>query len=439
MTEVQKRLMELMDDIEMICRELNLSYVLFGRTAILAKKAGKFIDEQYDFDIMMPLAHAAALMKYTEDNLSESRAVESWYDNPGLKQMIFRFVDKKSTLWDDVAGHYYTKPGVAVTIFVTRTQTFNGRVFGAERYVMAKNNDGGKLPYSVFQLKKMEKAFKEDPEQAAILFDEPNIKEIVHNTGGLRWGYLRSLYMSDKAMVRWLLNKNLSGGKNDGSINYYMTRGGGWHELPEDLFEDPEIITFEGRSLRNSSKYKEFMEKLYGENWDDLGIMQYAESGRIRVIDDCDLPYKEFVRAIKKRGKPLKTMMDEMTAFNVWKNRVFYEREGKVNHTFARVRRSVDRIDVWYKLRGKRKELKQAAEKKDIGKLRNILREYMGKTNFYYQQGIGFMIDDELFSYARMIWEADGKKDYGDAVYDLVPDLYKKESVEDYLRKKGAL
>ena len=198
-----------MDDIDRICRECNLRYVLFGRTAILAKNAGKFIDNQYDFDIIMPLADAMALKKYTEENLKETRAVESWYDNPSLKQMIFRFVDRQSTLWDDVAGHYYSKPGIAVTIFVTRTQTFSGRVFGAERYVMAKNNNGGKLPYSVFQLKKMEKAVREDPEKAARDFNEPHIKKIVHNTGGLRWGYLRSLFMSDEKILRWVMEKNL--------------------------------------------------------------------------------------------------------------------------------------------------------------------------------------------------------------------------------------
>ena len=49
------------------------------------------------------------------------------------------------------------------------------------------------------------------------------------------------------------------------------------------------------------------------------------------------------------------------------------------------------------------------------------------------------MIDDELFSYAKMIWESEGKGDYADKVYELVPDLYKKESVEDYLKQKGVL
>ncbi len=439
MTDVQKRLMELMDDIEKICRKCNLHYVLFGRTAILAKNAGKFVDDQYDFDIMMPLAHAMVLKNYTEKNLKKTRAVESWYDNPCLKQMIFRFVDKQSTLWDDVAGHYYSKPGVAITIFVTRTQTLNGKVFGAERYMMAKNNNGGKLPYSVFQLKKMEKAVKEDPVKAALDYNEPHIEQIARNTGGLRWGYLRSLYMSDGKILKWVMDKNLAGGKNDGSPNYYMNRRGRWRVFPEDLFDHPEKIPFENLTLRNSARYSEFMEKLYGADWESLGIMNYASGDRIRVISDCDLPYEDFVAAAEKRGRPMKTMMAEVTAFNVWKNREFRPMEEKVNHTFARVRRSVDRIDVWYKLKGKRKQLKEAAGKGDTKKLAALLNEYLNKTNYYYSQEIGFYIDEELFSYARQVWESQGKKDYASRVLDLVPDLYKEEDVETYLKKKGAI
>jgi len=439
MTDVQKVLMELMDDIESVCQKKNLSYVLFGRTAILAKNSETFIDEQFDFDIIMPLADAMELKKYTEEHLSENRAVESWDDNPLLKQMMFRFVDKNSTLWDNTAGHYYTKPGIAVTIFVTRNTTFNGRTYGAERYVMAKNNNGGSLPYSVFQLKKMEKAVLEDPEKAAIDFDEPHIEEIVHNTGGLRWGYLRSLFMSDEAILRWVIKKNLSVKDNDGSAIHYMTRGGGWHEFPADLYDDPELLSFEGRKLRNSRRYREFMEKLYGEEWESFGIMNYAKGDRIRVISDCQLPYEEFVEATNKKGRDMKEIMAEMTWFQQWKYRDYFPREERVEHTFARVRRSVDRIDIWYKLRNKRKELKKAADDKNIKKLSTILKEYLKKTDEYFEKEIGFMIDDELFSYASMVWEDQGRPDYAGQVYELVPELYKKESVEEYLRSKNVL
>ena len=49
------------------------------------------------------------------------------------------------------------------------------------------------------------------------------------------------------------------------------------------------------------------------------------------------------------------------------------------------------------------------------------------------------MIDDELFSYAKMVWESQGKKDFAAKVLELVPDLYKEEDVETYLKKKGVV
>ena len=154
-TKVQQRLLELMDDIHEICLRNGLHYILFGKTAGMAASYGHFQEDEYNFEIMMPLMDAVKLRQYVEKNMSDTRAMESWEDNEALRQMVFRFVDKKSLLIDGTVGDYYCKPGVAVTIFVTRPSRADDANISAERYIQYLNSTGRKPKYSASDLKKM--------------------------------------------------------------------------------------------------------------------------------------------------------------------------------------------------------------------------------------------------------------------------------------------
>ena len=178
-TKVQQRLLELMDDIHEICTKKGLHYILFGKTAGMARAYGHFQEDEYTFEIMMPLLDVVKLRQYVEENMSDTRTMESWEDNEALRQMIFRFVDKKSLLIDGTVGDYYLKPGVAVTIFVTRPSRADDANISAERYIQYLNSTGRKPKYSAADLKKMYECVQRKGEKAAIEeYQEPRFQNL---------------------------------------------------------------------------------------------------------------------------------------------------------------------------------------------------------------------------------------------------------------------
>ena len=71
----------------------------------------------------------------------------------------------------------------------------------------------------------------------------------------------------------------------------------------------------------------------------------------------------------------------------------------------------------------------------DTEELRQLLEDYLERTDYFYSENIGFYINSELFSLAAKVWEADGRTGYAEKVYALVPEHYRRESVEDYLNQ----
>ena len=69
--------------------------------------------------------------------------------------------------------------------------------------------------------------------------------------------------------------------------------------------------------------------------------------------------------------------------------------------------------------------------------MRSILKRYLSRTDQLYELKAGMYIDDEIFGYAKKIWEADGRPDFAEKVYALVPEIYKTETVEDFLESVG--
>ncbi|MGN1138410.1 MAG: hypothetical protein ACI4RM_03105, partial [Ruminococcus sp.] len=144
MTNVQERLLLLMDEIKSICEKKNLKYVLANETAGTALKFNSFREDEYFFYILMPFSHIKKLKDYVEKN-SKDRVIESYANNPHLRNFVFRYVDKGTLLIDGNALEYYKHPGVAVTIMPAREYPVSKKVTGCENYIKYVNCNNTKI------------------------------------------------------------------------------------------------------------------------------------------------------------------------------------------------------------------------------------------------------------------------------------------------------
>ena len=434
-TKVQQRILELMDDIHEICVKKGLHYILFGKTAGMATAYGHFQEDEYNFEIMMPLLDAVKLRQYVEKNMSDTRAIESWEDNEALRQMVFRFVDKKSLLIDGTVGDYYCKPGVAVTIFVTRPSRADDANISAERYIQYLNSTGRKPKYSASDLKKMYECVQKKGVEAAIEeYHEPRIKEITRFAGGLRKGWIRCALTGKKRTARWILRQNIELAKKGGKEQIYVTRPGHRFAFSPKLYQNPGQVSFEGHTYWVAGDYEGYMKKMYGAKWKTRSVERYISgTERLRLICDTECPYEDYLEFLGEDKPVLKDIIMDRRDYTQWLNEIHSPLEEKALKDFLEIRRSVDRIDVWMMLRDRMEEIRQAGEREDLDSLRVLLEDYLERTDYFYSENIGFYINKELFSLASRLWEADGRTGYAEKVYALVPEHYRQDTVEDYL------
>ncbi|MCR5667048.1 MAG: LicD family protein [Eubacterium sp.] len=422
MTGVQEKLMRLMDEVNEISAKHNLRYILANRTANRAMVNGEFVNETYEFLIFMPYADMLKFMEIVKEEKAQDRTIESILDNSKLRFNFIRYVDKNTLLIDTASGKFISKPGIAVTIIPMSPVQKNAAIEGRENCLFLLN-----MGFSIGMIRKLFVGYKIDQKRFA------GRKALKNRIPNLREGIKAYKAGGRKRLAEDIFSYYVKNAQTNSDAYYYTAEDGKKIAIPKTYFEEVQEIEFEGRQFFVPKEWDKYGKILYDKGWQSDAVSGYAKADSVRVIFETNLPYEQYLAFIEGKGKSLESIVEDKTQYNLWMRSTFKPKEEKVNHTFLRVRRSVDRIDMWQSMKSKREALKDAYEKQDIKTLTELMKDYLKKTNDYCKKGIGFYIDDELFQYAKLIWEAQGKKKYADKVYQLVPDLYKNETVDEYM------
>ncbi len=437
MNDIQRKLMELMDEIDTLCREKDLHYVLFGQTAAQARKESSFVGSTYEFQIIMPLPDILRLQTLVNESLNSTRTFESWEDNAALPQMVFRYTDRNSLLVDGWTGAYHTKPGIAITIFTAKTERPSAKILGCERYLQMYNDGRSKYFWATITFAKVLRKIVGKARTEKILHVD-NLSNFTSNTGKLQTGGLRALLHGRKKLGQYIVeNQADCPSYSNAKAFWFMRSDGKLTRLPKNLFRSCKRITFEKRKFPLPKKWQVFLSVIFGENWETTAYLPLPDSWRMQVINDSNMPYEDYLNSIKESRSSLSNIARYWAEYYYWMKTEHDPAKDIKEHAYGRVERSVNRIDIWYTLRSKRDTIRTAYQTDDIGQLRFVLEEYLQKTEEYKNEGIGFYIDSELFDCAKLVWEADGKTGYADQVYALVPELYKNETVDEYLASRG--
>ncbi len=453
MTEVQERMLLLMDEIKDICVKESLRYVLGKKTAVTAFKFGKFIDNMSSAILFMPLSDIYKLKAYIDKNCADSRIIECWDNNAELKRMKFRYVDKGSLLYDGQNVEHVKCLGINVLILPIMEKKVSKKVKGCENYIIALNNNNNprllkiiakEIYYKIFSFSFMSKLFHTN------IVKNPN--EV-----GIHYGALKSITKSKEAIIKYIKD-NLTLKDNEKPSHYWLRNPKGYMiDCPMDLFDNTQEVELEGHKYLIYAKAEEYFKGFYGGKLGgDINLQNAGQDDcddiidcpdRITLIVECDLPYDEYLDYIKEKGPSISEIADNKKKYNDFMSKYYIPMEKKYMKKYYEIKRCVERIDVWSRLKSKRGELKEAYDKKDISKLEVLLKEYLKKTDFYLNKGVAFYIDDEIFKYARLVWEsenrpirkkADGQViTFADNIYNRVPELYKNETVDQYFETRN--
>ena len=132
MNNIQKKLVLLLDELDLICRDHKIKYCLADRLAWDAVKFGKFHDETLDAFVMMHEASLQSFIRAVSLANPENRKVEK------IGAGLARYTSLDSTLIDLVGGSGYST-GISVTIKLIEKE--NG-------FFLCANPSGKKVRFS---------------------------------------------------------------------------------------------------------------------------------------------------------------------------------------------------------------------------------------------------------------------------------------------------
>lgn len=425
MTNVQERLLLLMDEIKSICEKENLKYVLANETCGTAQYFNGFRAEEYAFYILMPLSHIKKLKDYVEKN-GKDRVIESYANNPHLKNFVFRYVDKGTLLIDGNSLEYYKHPGVAVTILPAREYPVSKKVMGCANYIKYVNCTNNKIVTPISLKKFISKHFSK----------EDNIPDCYSICEYLYRGRFKSLLTSFDKTAKFVEEENFKASQNRYDGYRYVTSNNEIVKLPKDFFDNVKAVEFADRTYNITNRPKKYLMSLFGDNWRNYSVRKVNGTENPFVICELDLPYDTYLSAIKNDTDSYFDIVKDRVNNSNWSSRKFKPAEKTAEYNFNCCRRSVDRIDIWCDLKDKREALKTAYDNKDVDTLRDLLSNYLAKCDKYIKMEIGLYIDDEILKYAKFVWENSKRPKLAGRIYDCTPDLYKEETVDQYFAKR---
>lgn len=400
--------MQLVKEIDQVCQEQGIPYALCGRTAGCVMKYEKFTTQCQEFHIMLLAKDMLKLKNALLKKNVENRAVEDLSGNEMLAQNCMRYVDTGTTLIDRENPVKYQALGVAVTIFPLFSRESSKWVKALEYGMFYLNGGASYSRYSVQE--KIGKCISATRKVQG-LFGQKWIAKKVY--GVLKKEQNRNI--GDKVYLQYESNKKTA--------------------VSAKAVIETKRVHFEGIETSVSADYEEHLRKLYGKGWRKKAEEPLSTANRISVISDADKSYKEYLSEFDAEGIDIRRLQDDNLDYHDWYADSFRYWEDIVNHKYSYAKRSVERIDLYCAYKDQMDEMRRAASEKNIGKLQEMLEPYMAATKKYFKRNMGFFINQEIFDHASMVWKANKEDGYAAQVYDLVPEIYKKEDIAEFLSR----
>ena len=405
MTELQKHLMQLVKEIDETCRDNDLKYALYGRTAGNAMTEDHFTTSCYQFQIMMPAEDMLRLKELLLEKNIPNRGIEDMSVNKNLPHNRMRYVDTGTLVLDKDEPIAYSLPGVAVTIFPLYTKR-HSKVMEALEVGMVYYNGG--------------RPFRRNAS-----------------------GYVKKCLLGTKIMLRvkgkdWIMEQlyhmiEQEKGRTPGEVYYEKTGADRVRTIPVTSVTETERIPFEGMMLPVAADRETYLRDHFGPDWETLMLEQLPNTGRMEVIWDAHIFCLDFVQELKEENIDIYDIFHQAREYRQWLINVYKGWRAKYYQTLRFGKRSVDRIDLFIHYKPLMAELREAARKEDVEALREMLEPYLECVDKYKKKKMGFYITKELHALASLVWEADEMENYANEVYVLTPERYRTMDMEKYL------
>lgn len=270
MNALQNKMLELLGEIDEICKKHNIQYCLFAGSGLGADRHNGFIPWDDDADIIMTLENYEKFLNVFDKEALEGKVLNCLERDINYPFTYARYVDVNTTAIQRHTAFGGCDPGIKIDIFVAVPTHYNVKKAEMHRLEILAFSEVI-CPYSIMH------TFR--PEGFVEAYNKE--KKLYNRLG-------REKYI--KKRMRKLMKY-----QKPGTGKYILFSGMlcNSYIFDSELLDEVKYVDFENKMLPISEHNVRLTKALYGESW--ISKPPHVEKAHHVYLLDMDRPYKEYI------------------------------------------------------------------------------------------------------------------------------------------------
>lgn len=392
LTAVQKRRLQLLEELDSLCRKNNITYFLISKGLYQAVRFGQYVDPNADISVCMTSGSYRKFEKAFRKAEYSNRYLDSMKENPMFHRFCIRYCDTEST---DFSVNY-SGCGEQFGIFIT--------------IEILRNPSKSKLEDKVNQA--LEQGWE------ANIRPRPSSRR---DTLGRMIISILCFIFGRKLVGKWLFNRFLTRPKHYvGDVQFIKPYWKKRVKYPNYLFRYTCDIDFEDIHLQTMRLYADYLKSTYGAKWETKDFPMTIENPFNRIIV-AELPSREFLSFLNDKGIDRKEFW-RMRRRTEQKMLPAVALDSKTNYYWDLLCLCGERYRLAEKYRPMKLHLLELYRSNRIEELMELLDDYHNTAVVFSKKQMGVCFDPEIFSILEYCLYAIGKVKQAKKLKSLIPE-----------------
>ena len=399
MTEVQQKQLELLVELDDLCRSNGIRYFLYGNLAAIARRDGHFEDGLQTPSILIRSKDCYKFIECFEKAGRPDRYLESMLTNKNYCRMSMRYGDPNTLDFNTRDFGFYDHYGIFVEIEFLRPLEKKKRT----RKINARLESGWEAMC--------------DPDTSISARGMTFVTRILGRRLVSRWLFRRLIRAGDSKAAKFFVKPH-----NKGRKAYTA----GWFTLTRRM-------SFEGRRFSLPGSERKYLNKTAGKGWEKKDFLPAAPTERFA---DANIPYAEYLAELDREGLDRKSVWKLRYRFLKYRHKVLTEHK-IIRTSWDAMFLAGDRYNLWEYYQPKKLYLQELFRVQNIKAMRRVLRPYIRAAEKHNRRGLGLCFDKKVFEYFEYTMVNSGRAKFAQQVRKRVPkDHWKKLRLTDYRGNK---
>lgn len=406
MIDVQEKLLELLKDLDAICKREGIWYSLCGETALAAVTQQEFYPDCCEASVAMTTDDAMKFIAAVKKENRADRIADSMLSNRGYPDFTVRYGDPNTVMMQLPYQSVSAIPCIGVTIHMIRYKpAVRKRVY---RYTSAFWKACHKNPA----------AYPKTVMRMAItachvvkkIFGEANIARMLFK------GWC-SLFAANKKKAK------------------KISIGPGKFVFDADVMKYKDTVVLEGVEFPIFGLIDNYLKKAFNSSSIKTAKPKYLRPSASLLVS-THVSYQKYLERAKEMGVDFKAVNRNQQKLDKLKKQVSADNK-KIEKYYAIVARTEKRFALYEQYMPMKKLLLKLHEEQRYEELNELLHPYRSALWTFYKKGLGLCFDKEIFELTMEILRMEGSYSYVQKLREMVPaQHWEPMKVTDY---KGQL